>query len=99
MELKGTQIYEDDKAAILNAKDGYSLAEMSFNLHTENHNAHVKHYAFFHAAGEPGSVTLLTLGYIILFILSYYIVDRCFKHTAEKSQHEGGEVDDMYHKL
>lgn len=100
LELKGTNQYEDDKAAILNAEDGYSLAEMSFNLHSENRIAHVKHYAFFHAAGKPGSVTLLTLGYIILFIISYYVVDRCFKHDhSAECRHEGGERDDMYTKV
>ena len=79
LALKGTDTYAEDNAAIMNAKDGYSLAEMSFKLHTKNHEAHVKHYAYFHA-GKPGSVTLLTLGYIVLFVISWYIVDRGFKH-------------------
>ena len=30
LALKGTDTYAEDNAAILNAKDGYSLAEMSF---------------------------------------------------------------------
>jgi hypothetical protein len=79
LALKGTDTYAEDNAAIMNAKDGYSLAEMSFNLHTKNHEAHVKHYAYFHA-GKPGSVSILTLGYIVLFVISWYIVDRGFKH-------------------
>jgi hypothetical protein len=79
LALKGTDTYAEDNAAILNANDGYSLAEMSFELHTKNHDAHVKHYAYFHA-GKQGSVSLLTLGYIVLFIISWYIVDRGFKH-------------------
>ena len=29
--LKGTDTYSEDNAAVLNAKDGYSLAEMSYN--------------------------------------------------------------------
>ena len=101
LALKGTDTYSMDNAAIMNAKDGYSLAEMSFNLHTKNHEAHVKHYAYFHAGGDPGSVTLLALGYIILFMISYYIIDRRFKHDHGPScrDHEGGEADDMYSRV
>ena len=90
----GADVYAEDNVAILNAQDGYAIAEMSFNLHTKNHNKHIKHYAYFHA-GRMGSVSLLTLGYAVLFFTSWYAIDRCFKHEKDCS-HEGGEADDMY---
>ena len=31
LALKGTDTYSEDDAAVLNAKDGYNLAEMSYN--------------------------------------------------------------------
>jgi hypothetical protein len=95
----GTDVYAEDNAAISNAKDGSSMAEMSFNLHTKNHQAHVKHYAYFHA-GRSGSVTVLIAGYSLLFLISWYLIDRCFKHDHDSQcQHEGGEADDMYSKF
>ena len=97
LSLKGADIYAEDNAAILNAQDGYAIAEMSFNLHSNNKHLHVKHYAYYHAGGDVGSVTLLIVGYLFLFFGSWYLVDRCFQHQEDcKHDHEGGEADDMY---
>lgn len=46
-----------------------------------------------------GSVLYLAIGWIILFYISKFLIDKHFKHDTPGQNFEGGGDDDMYNKF
>jgi hypothetical protein len=57
---------------------------------------HKKHYAFYHAGGDPGSVIPMFLMYVTMFAVTYFILKMCLFRVSEKDL---AERDDEYKPL